>query len=868
LIDTFQSGDLFLKPRGHLPCQVYFKKLKLVFIFNTYSLSVFSKKAILLFLFKAHDRTHPLIKLFFHPVVLLLFIATVSVFAKTSGVKSSASSVFAGKTTGADVAQAVAAFEAALTPYFQMRAHLPAKPGGTAVALTDADLFAIAKHWDQLSPSFKALYLKATDIPSDMIQYVSPSGHFEIYYYTSGPSAVDVTDTIGYSTSDWRTKTHAPNGIPDYVDEVAYAADSAWSMEIAGFGFVNPLPSIDAPWSSSRYKISLQLDGLDGDVYAYTYPRDLPTPGNTGIRSYIQLRPEWNEPGWSKNHLDYTMHPEKAVRVTCCHEFFHGVQYSMARSNTYLGDGVNQWLDHFPVTFLEASAVLMEDLGFDYVNDYFQYANDFLNNPFATTLQDTSSPYDDVYKNGLATMYLFQFAYPSPRIDFIKNLLFNNYHQFTKFYNNLILASGQAGRTWADLLGSFYTGSYYTADRAVPGRFIKDAPLLDAKWYYPPDVVDKSFSVSKTVQLFGMNTFSYTYHTGGSGALNMLFTGDPPDAGDADTNAVWSVHCILKKDTVPAHDSIIIAQDLSATRANIVINAWQNYTEALVIATNARYDHARQATVVFLPCGVTFHKGDSAFFSSAPAGTPLAPPYANVSVKAVNDLSCSLSLAAASMVSPLADSARSDSLVPAGALYDISFPLTWSNDASMQLSVAESRQTVESIAASRSISDSLFDVCRWDDKARSWKRCGSRLVTGLPNDSLKYSRLCPLSIPGIYGLFGLLPNADRDLISGTFVAFPNPARIKKDGLIRFQGRNILEVWIYSINGTLISHAVKGENGQTQSFSENPKYYSLDWKLRSTSGATVSPGVYYARVGFKNEQTRGMTKKLQKIFVLP
>jgi hypothetical protein len=31
---------------------------------------------------------------------------------------------------------------------------------------------------------------------------------------------------------------------------------------------------------------------------------------------------------------------------------------------------------------------------------------------------------------------------------------------------------------------------------------------------------------------------------------------------------------------------------------------------------------------------------------------------------------------------------------------------------------------------------------------------------------------------------------------------------------------------------------------------------------------VPPGVYYARVGFKNEKTRGMTKKLQKIFVLP
>jgi hypothetical protein len=270
--------------------------------------------------------------------------------------------------------------------------------------------------------------------------------------------------------------------------------------------------------------------------------------------------------------------------------------------------------------------------------------------------------------------------------------------------------------------------------------------------------------------------------------------------------------------------------------------------------------------VVFLPCGVTFHKGDSAFFTSAPAGTPLTAPYATVSVRAHSDLSCSLSIASTIRSFLFDSAARKDSLVPAGALYDISFPLTWSFDAGMHLSITEIKQTVENIAASNSIPDTLFDICRWDDTARKWIRCWSKLVPGVPSDSLTYSRRCFDSIPGVYGMFGLLPNPDRDFISSTFVAFPNPARIKKDGLIRFQGKNILEVWIYSINGGLISHAVKDENGQTRSLPETT--YGFEWKLCSTSGTAVPPGVYYARVGFKNEQTRGMTKKLQKIFVLP
>jgi len=36
---------------------------------------------------------------------------------------------------------------------------------------------------------------------------------------------------------------------------VAWALDSAWSMEIDGFGFVQPIPYVDATHNSNRFKV-------------------------------------------------------------------------------------------------------------------------------------------------------------------------------------------------------------------------------------------------------------------------------------------------------------------------------------------------------------------------------------------------------------------------------------------------------------------------------------------------------------------------------------------------------------------------------------------------------------------------------------
>ena len=580
-------------------------------------------------------------------------------------------------------------------------------PPATAVVLpSEADLFAMAKFWRLLSPSFKELYAKATGIPAGMIKYTSPGGHFEIYYITSGTDSVPLTDTIGYGPANWRSRQHSPNGVPDYVDEVAFAADSAWSMEIERFGFVKPLVYIDDSHKSSLYKIAITNFNRDDEDYAFTFYQSDSTTGTIGIASYINLRNEWKSVNFNRGRLDYGVHPEKAIYVTICHEFFHAIQYSMVRQ-VKPTDDINLYLDDFPVTWTEGAAVMMEDLGFDYVNDYWQYAPAFFSNPDSTTFLDSVTDYSEIYKNGLALMYLFQHALDTPGIGFVKTMYDNNYRSPITFYDNLSLTSLHLNRSWPDLLGDFYTASYYTGDRAVGSRFIKDADSLP-QWSYDPDEVNATSAVTKGISPFAMNTFSLVNRSVYPDSVQLYFSGESIVPAGTGTNGLWSVRCILKRDDVAAHDSVVGLPMRSLGSATLRIAGWHRFREALFIVTNAGYDRSRRATISF---------------------------------------------------------------------------------------------------------DSLLNL---------------------------------------------------SLVS-PFIVFPNPVHLKGGSKCIFQGKALVELWIYSVDGTLVSHAVSGQGPHT-SVKENA--YGFEWLLSSGSGTTVAPGIYYAIVGYKDETTKGMKKKSQKVFVLP
>ena len=117
--------------------------------------------------------------------------------------------------------------------------------------------------------------------------------------------------------------------------------------------------------------------------------------------------------------------------------------------------------------------------------------------------------------------------------------------------------------------------------------------------------------------------------------------------------------------------------------------------------------------------------------------------------------------------------------------------------------------------------------------------------------------------PGIYALFVRAFTVDTSV---PYVAYPNPARKSRDTRMAFRGANLLELWIYAINGTLLAHDVKGQNSQPRSLAEST--YGFDWHLCNAAGAAVSPGVYFAYVGYRDPVTKGMKKQAQKVFVIP
>jgi len=770
---------------------------------------------------------------------------------QSAGKPFSASSYFANGLSGT----ALRNFESAMTPYLRARlSHTILLPG--VYVPKQVDYFTLAKYWSALSQEFKDLYSQASDIPSGLSAYDSPGGHYQILYYTTGSDAVDLTDTIGYSKSNWRVQQSGSNGVPDYVEYVAYAADSAWSMEVEKFGFPPPYPYIDDGYTSPKAKIFIHYLGYQ--YYGQTWPVTTETvPGGIGFRSYFEIQNNWNSFAGVQfrdgSYPEYDIYPQKAIQVTCVHENFHTIQFAMTKQLS--GDGVPQ---NFPRSWIEGTAVLMEDLGFNYVHDYFQYVPDY--DPQQTVFESDDN--GDIYKNGIVTIYLSQFTADTPCICFIKNMFFSDYHSPIGFVKNLETSASQYGHTWAEMLGNFHTRSYYTGSRAVPGRFIKDASLIKNGWSYSNDSLDPSGSVTKSVNPFAMNTFSYLRRADDNPTLGLRFVGDTAKPGDSDTSAVWSVHCILKRDSVSAHDTLAVMPFSSKGVGALDVVGWHNYSEALVIATNARYDVSRSATVIFQVCGISVRKGDTEVYSSIGQSIlPSVVPHATVTVHANADLACSLHVSRTTITPAESLSALNDSLIQTGSFYDVEFPVIWSyGDAMMQLSIAESPSTTSPIAAAHHITDTSFVICRWNFSVGKWSRSVSNVGAG---DSTNVNWQCSLMSPGVYGLFARAYMPDSAV---AFIAFPNPARIASHKPMLFRGSNILELWIYSIDGTLIVHDIKGQNNQPQSLAESP--FGLDWNLSNSGGKTVSPGVYYAKVGFLDTGVMGERKKMQKLFVIP
>lgn len=172
---------------------------------------------------------------------------------------------------------------------------------------------------------------------------LSPTQRFRIHYDLTGPDGVEQVD-------------RNTNGIPDYIDSVAFYMDLAWKIEIDSLGFLPPLPDNRGPGD----EIDVYICDLLQSIYGLTIPEpDNPTGSNTAN-------------GFMVLDNDYRGYPTPGIeglKVTSAHEFHHLVQFSRYR------------YDFSQAGLYEATSVWMERKVHPDIPDYRQYLPDFLGAP-------------------------------------------------------------------------------------------------------------------------------------------------------------------------------------------------------------------------------------------------------------------------------------------------------------------------------------------------------------------------------------------------------------------------------------------------------------------------------------------------------
>ena len=177
------------------------------------------------------------------------------------------------------------------------------------------------------------------------------NGKFRFHYTTTGSNAVSTADTNS-------------NAVPDYIEQMSDVFNYVVAVELTMNSFTEP-PSDDFysanndNGGSGAYDVYVRNAGAG--VYGYVQP-ELYANNNgnnehssgvnevNAMTSYMVLRHNYS--GFGNTELEN-------IQVTAAHEYFHAVQF-----------GYDGWEESW---VMEATAVQMEEIVYDDVNDCYQY---------------------------------------------------------------------------------------------------------------------------------------------------------------------------------------------------------------------------------------------------------------------------------------------------------------------------------------------------------------------------------------------------------------------------------------------------------------------------------------------------------------
>ncbi len=259
--------------------------------------------------------------------------------------------------------------------------------------------------------------------------YFSPSGIFELQYEVDGEHAVPTQDLDR-------------NGIPDYVQKVADIFDYCWFFTIDTLGFLPP------PLTNGTYKISFESMEYYGVTYYTGNKESHIVMHNNFIGFPPNTDPEGNSIG--------------AAKATAIHEFKHAVQIM------YRNQAVPGW-------FVEMDATWMEDIGYNDVNDYYNYlSGSHIQEPHRSFSQGSG------YEDCLWMHYLSQ----SYGVNINKEIWERIASGSESIYTTLdyILNSYQSDFNTA--LSEYFTWNFLSGDYSDP-----QLPSYEEAEYYPTPVL-------------------------------------------------------------------------------------------------------------------------------------------------------------------------------------------------------------------------------------------------------------------------------------------------------------------------------------------------------------------------------------------
>ncbi|MGD9900524.1 MAG: MXAN_6640 family putative metalloprotease, partial [Calditrichaceae bacterium] len=277
-----------------------------------------------------------------------------------------------------------------------------------------------------------------TAMPQMQESYVSPSGHFTLYFDMDGIHAVSTEDISG-------------NGVPDYIDSAAVILDHIWQVEVDGLGF-KPPPGMDG---KPVVSYPVYFKNLGSSFYGQTIVNlsDIPSLAGLNYTSYIELRNNYDDPTLYTQGLD-------GLRVTAAHEFNHAIQL-----------GYRVWTDEYggfkDLYFLEMTSTWMEDVVYDYINDYYLYLPALYNGLDSEAFTSDSGLFP--YGNALY-LHMIEQKFGTQIVKQIWDRIlaedsFKAIKTVLQGYNT----------DWARSQNDYAVWLYFTGRRAIPGIYFSEA---------------------------------------------------------------------------------------------------------------------------------------------------------------------------------------------------------------------------------------------------------------------------------------------------------------------------------------------------------------------------------------------------------